>query len=255
MALTRKAWIWTLSVVITAGAVATAGAAWAITASHNAAAPGGQTGSGAAESTPRTVPALYTGDELTWLMLPDDTLSTLLGASDIQPVKAEYHTVGESEGVHAEPEQCTDVAYRDDDGMIGIRATSWSQGGLGGSMTVRQFASAEQASANFDKVPAALPSCSAFEIKQIDRLQSSETISEPVSKESAEAKVVVFDDTTAPHDQYNHDHLQAVLLHGNLVLNLYVGHDGPLPLDQGKLVEALLDQARTAQEKLTQELG
>ncbi|MBS1907177.1 MAG: sensor domain-containing protein [Actinobacteria bacterium] len=255
MALTRKVWIWTLSAVIAGGAVATAGAAWVITSSHNAPVSSGQNGSGTGGGTPGAVPALYTGDELTWLLLPDDKLSSLLGATDIQPVSANYHTVGEREGVHAEPASCDPIAFRDDDGMIGVRGTSWSQGQLGGSIVVRQFASAEQAAANFDGVTAGLPSCSTFEIKQTERLLSSETLSEPVSKESADAKVVVFDQTTTPHGPYNSDHLQAVLLHGNLVLNVYLSHDGALALDQGKLAQTLLDQAHAAQEKLVQELG
>lgn len=255
MALTRRAWIWTLSAVIAAGAIATAGAAWAITASKGVDRSGGPHAAAAGATASGSVPALYTGDELTWLMLPDDRLSSLLGASGIQPVTADYSTLGESEGVHAEPEQCNAVAFRNDDGVIGVRSTSWSQGPVAGGMTVRQFADAAQASANFATIADNLPSCTSFEIKQIDTLRSSETISAPVVDDSADAKVVVFDQTTTPHGQYNVDHLQAVLLHGNLVLNLYAAHDGPLDLDQRKLAQTLLDQARAARERLTRELG
>lgn len=258
MALTRTGWIWTLSAVIGVGAVGTAGAAWAITASHDSTADGGQQAGGTpsrADATPGEIPALYAGDELSWFLLSDDQLASLLHVSDVQPMNANYRTVGEREGVMAEPVMCDDVAFDlDGGGMIGVRAKAWGQRPLDGAIVARQFPDEAQAKEWAAGLMDIFPTCSSFQIARLGESLSSESLSDPVEASNAEARAVSFDQSSS-HGVFASNTFHAVMLHGNVVMTIKLPHSEAVDIDQKALVEAMITQATAAHEQLRKELG
>lgn len=251
MALTRRAWVWTLSAVIAGGAVATAGAAWAITSSHSTAAPGGQNGSGAGDSTPGTVPALYTGDELTWLLLPDDKLRTLLGVSEHIPAASDYRTGGEREGTHTEPVECDGLWFDDDIGVIGYRSIRWG-GDVIGEISVRQFPSPAQAQGWASPRMDTFSACMTTRIVTYkgDDLNSI-TLSDAVDVSKDQARAVAYEVTYAKYKN-NSQYVRAVMVQGNVVVTVNAPDSDAQRIDKNALVQALLAQAASARTQLTE---
>lgn len=252
MRLTRTALVWTLSAVAAAALLVTGGAVWAITAAHPT---GGTTSDGPAPDPSATsVPALYTGDELEWLLLPDDQLQSLLGATDIQSNGASYLSSGESEGVHTAPEECFPLVMEDASGIIGVRGERWTQGSGVGHLTVRQFASAAQAQSWAASSSSVLDRCASFAVLSYDGATiTTDTLSKVTKASGADTEVVVYDHDVTPQDQYNANALDAIVVHGNLVMTLSTPPADDL--EPKKLADALMAQAGSARRRLVQELG
>lgn len=257
MPLTRTALVWTLSAVAATAVLVTGGAVWALATS---APTGGGTAGGSSShaSAPGSVPPLYTGDELEWFLLPEDQLTSLLGATDIKPGEAIYRFGPEYFSYSTSPAQCKEIVTSSVvDDSIGVRRSSWLGGSasvMGGSMTVLQFASPEQASDWAAKTLDVLPGCATFTATYGSGGSTPDTVSTPVEATGDDARAVVFD-----HGTFSATSavgiLTAIVVHGNLVATISVDHRGSIDVDQKRLADALIAQAKVAHEKLTQELG
>lgn len=252
MALTRRSWVWALSAVIVVSAVTIAGAAWALTSSNGPAATGSAGVAGGA--TPGVVPALYTGDEVAWLLLPDDQLASLFGGTEVQTVEAFYGTVGESEGRNTTPTECLSLEMPSSEGIIGARRVRWTEGTDTGWMNAMQFASAEQARDWASKTTTPLDMCASYAVNYGSSPGGEMTISNVTKVDGDDTEVVVYDRSSSRIDRGDTDVLQAILRHGNLVMTLTVPHRSPLDVDRKKLADILLAQATSARQKLVDEL-
>ncbi|BDZ39621.1 hypothetical protein [Microbacterium suwonense] len=169
----KKSLIWTLAGVTAVGLVATGASVWAL--STGLPAPVSTPPASVAE-VPQTapvegmvldsgVPALYTGDELQWLLLSEQGFADVLGIDSVAEVSAAYGAIGESDGVTTDPEQCIGLIVEYYNGSVGFRARWASQdAAIHGRMDVTQFATPEAASAWAGNQLGLLDGCSQFTI-------------------------------------------------------------------------------------------
>lgn len=256
MPLTRTAVIWTLSAVAAGAVLVTGGAVWALTSGP--AAPNHAGSAASSTAAPGAVPPLYTGDELAWLLLPNEKLTSMLHAVDFDDVRASWGSVGESEGRSTQPKECFGVVMSPAASIVGARSVAWrDSAGDSGSMLVMQFASPEQATNWAAATTDLLPACAEFTNWNWGGTSPYSTIalSSPTEASADLAHVVVFDESNSRQDQYNTNMLRGLMVHGNVVVQVRVPHRGALDIDQKALADALLAQAGAAHQKLAKALG
>lgn len=224
----KKALIWTLAGVTAVGLVATGVSVWALASGTGAP----KTGiADAGQQRPveglvldsSGVPALYTGDELEWLLLDEQGFADVLGITAVDDVSAQYGAIGESEGMVTEPEKCSALILEDFVGIVGFRAR-WASdtSAVGGRMDVRQFGSAENATAWAQQQLDVLDDCADFTIGSYGSSEpyASQSVSVLADESDDLSHVVVYD--TDETGEWAADATVAIVVHGNTVIQARV---------------------------------
>jgi len=252
--------VWTLSSVAAIGLVGTGVAVWALTQPQPTTA---STDDGPADGIvvdAAEVPPLYTGDELEWLIPADDVLGALAGASGFEQTEAAYGGTGETEGIGANPEQCTMLVQEDFTDVVGQRFRRFSTESGYGSVRVLQFGSPETAEAwitpHLDAAGDA--SCAAFEWGRFygdeDEVFQHYThallADDTAAAGGADAQVVIERLDVAESGEYDQDLITATMIYGNTITMLSVGFRDDTAVEADAVVNALRAQADEAHENL-----
>lgn len=254
----KKSLIWTLSGVAAVGLAGTGIATWALLQPQAPAAPSADKPVEGIVVDAADVPALYTGDELEWLIPTDDVLAEVVGAGGFDETQAAYGNVGESEGFGANPEECSALIFEDFAGVIGQRSRRFSTADGGGSIRVLQFGSPEAAAAWATPQIDVGADCSSFEWGQfygeVDEVIAHYTYAvladdaEPAG--GADARVMVQRFDIAETGEWDDDSISATMIYGNTVTILTVGFRDSIDIDADAVAGALRAQAGTAHENL-----
>lgn len=258
----KKALIWTLSGAAAVGLVGTGVAGWAllqpVAESSTTTSPEvdqDEPGAGIVVDQAE-VPALYTGDELTWFIPADDVLTGLVGAQTFDDIQAAYGSAGEREGITARTAECDPLVWEDFTGVIGQRYRSFSTTDAeGGSVRVMQFASAEAATAWVAPRLDIPESCATFDwgyfYEDSDEVLGHFSYSVLSESSEGDARVVVDRLDIAETGPYDLDRYQGVMVNGNTVTVLNVNFRDQIEIDADAVADALLAQAGYAHEQLT----
>ena len=261
----RSALLWTLGGLAVLGVVGTGAAVWALT--QPPAADDRPTASGV--SVPGTEPnveapqiaPLYTGDELEWLMPSDEALAATVGLRPSQGIRAEYAHAGESEGISADPHQCTVLLFGWDGGMVGTRSKGfydqWDSPRW--SLSVMQFGDADRALSWFEPYRGLADVCRSFDWGRVAYAYEPEVYSRyeltvPIEEERGRAELLVFTLAEEPVAEWGgglpRGTFSAIMVHGNTVTQLWVSDHDISSIDAETVARMLEAQSDTAYERL-----
>jgi hypothetical protein len=249
----NRAVVWTLSGVAAVGLVGTGVASWAL---MQPSAPAGSSDDTPAEGIvvdAAEVPALYTGDELEWLIPPDDVLAGLVGASGFEGIQASYSNVGESEGLNTTPTECAGLILEDLSGVVGSRWERFSVDGGSGSVRVLQFGSPENAEA-WSSALELDGACSSFQQLYGDEPYADYTYEVLAESAGDLARVQVSRLDQDQTGEWDYDSIEARMVHGNVVVMVTVGYQQTVDIDADALAAALLQQSDDAHATLARQL-
>ena len=255
----HKKVIWTLSGVAAVGLVGTGVAAWALTQAPPAAAPANDATIEGIAVDLSDVPALYTGDELEWLLPEDDALVELFGVNEFHEIEAAYGGTGEREGITARPEECDPFLWEDFTRVIGQRNRAFAIGAGFGNVRVMQFGTGEIAQEWAAARLSASGGCETYEVGLFYEGGDGEvfnhyTHTQLATSVEGDAAIVVDLLDVAETGEWDIDTVEAVMVHGNTVMVLFAMHDPAEAFDADKLVDVLKGRVAYAQEQLVDSL-
>lgn len=211
-----------------------------------------------AVDTERTLagPPVYIGDELDWLMLDDAQLAGFFPEATTITHSELLGTVGESEGVFAEPEACGPWLRFDVSAIVGVRSAVWQTPDVAdyasGRFVVRQFPNVDLAVQHFATYADSLDACSTYDVVQYGEDALERHTLNPMSVSDT---ILLVDDTVTESVYEAANSTRLLALEGNVVVAIDAPYATAGVDDPDALVQAVTERLAEARATLTEQIG
>lgn len=219
--------VWVGIIAAAVVGVVAVGGAWALVASGvlgGGAASFSSTGAAAGAERPELDgPEVFVGDELEWFLPDDSQLRALFPEAGSLARSAELGGIGEGEGVHTGPEECSMWFWGDDWAVVGLRTASWDNG----AVAVRGFPTDDEAEHYFGGYSDTVDVCTDFAILGPDEVESGRIRIEPLEVPAGADSLIAVRRTYVDEAraEWGEDTLELLSLEGNTVTTVSVEWD------------------------------
>ncbi|RCL91909.1 MAG: hypothetical protein DBW62_00180 [Microbacterium sp.] len=187
-------------------------------------------------------PEVYVGDELEWFLPEDSQLRVLFPGVGSVSRGAELGGIGEGEGVHTGPEECSMWFWGDDWAVVGLRTASWDNG----AVAVRGFPTDDEAEHYFGGYSETIDSCADFAILGPDEAEYGRVFIESLDVPAGTESLVAVRRTEGGEmpPESGDDTLELLSLEGNTVTTVSVVWDDGFSeaSELSKIVAAVVEQ-------------
>lgn len=251
--------VWIGIVAAAVVVVVAVGGVWALVASGvlgGGAASFSNTGTAAdAERPELDGPEVFVGDELEWFLPDDSQLRALFPEAGSVARSAELGGIGEGEGVHTGPEECSMWFWGDDWAVVGLRTASWDTG----AVAVRGFPTGDEAEHYFGAYSDTVDVCADFAILGSDDEEYGRIRIEPLDVPAGTDSLIAVRrtvDSDAPM-QRGDDTLQLLSMEGNTVTTVGVEWDDRFSAGSGlsEIIATVVTQRNDAFASLADQLA
>lgn len=199
-------------------------------------------------------PPVYVGDELAWFVPEEAELRSLFAQAGTVTLGSSLPIVGEGEGIGPANEACYPWYMSDTSAVIGARSAGWDVPSLGeynsGVYRALQFPSGDQAAEYFAGFAGSADACASFEMIDYD---GSSVGSQTLSVSARSDTAIVVEQSSS--DLWFGDLSRALLLEGNVVVEVITARDVGAAVDGERLLATLTDSAAAARSALTEKIG